>query len=224
MDLGAALFYAVAAATIVASLGVVVTRSVVYSALLLILSLALTGLVYLLLLSDFLFIVQILVYGGTVSILLLFALMLTRPRESPVLNHRAWPLAALGSLVALGAIVFGVLGTNWASLTVTTPMAQATGAGVTGNTSTGTTTTGTTARTGTTSTLRAAEPRRLGPEELGTALFTTWAVPFEVASVVLLVALVGSLLVARATDAADEGTDLADGGDGERTAVPGGAA
>lgn len=163
MDLGAVAFYVVATATVVASLGVVLTRSVVYSALLLIASLALTGFVYLLLLSDFLALVQILVYGGTVSILLLFALMLTRPREAQVMNHRGWPLAAGGSLVALVGLIWTMVGTNWA----------------------GTST---------------ASPVRLGPEEIGTALFTVWAVPFEIASVVLLIALVGSLLIARATD------------------------
>ena len=47
--------------------------------LLLILTLSLTGLVYLYLYADFLALVQILIYGGTVSVLLLFALMLTRP-------------------------------------------------------------------------------------------------------------------------------------------------
>src|ERR671925_1543487 len=104
MDLGPVLFYAAAAATVVAALGVVVTRSIVYSALLLVLALSLTGLIYLLLLADFLALVQILIYGGTVSVLLLFALMLTRPQEKPLLNHRGWPLASLGSLVLLAGL------------------------------------------------------------------------------------------------------------------------
>src|SRR5688572_19263958 len=164
MDLGAVGFYIVATATVVASLGVVLTRSVVYSALLLIASLALTGIIYLFLLSDFLALVQILVYGGTVSILLLFALMLTRPREEQIMNHRGWPLAAGGSLVALVGLIASVVTTNWV-------------------------------RPGT-----QVAATRLGPEEIGTALFTVWAVPFEIASVVLLMALVGSLLVARSTD------------------------
>ena len=184
MDGGAVAFYVVATATVVASLGVVLTRSVVYSALLLIASLALTGFVYLLLLSDFLALVQILVYGGTVSILLLFALMLTRPRELQVMNHRGWPLAALGAVVALVVLVAATTMTDWAALT---PRMTATG---------------TSASTATSSATRlAAETaRRLGPDEIGTALFTVWAVPFEIASVVLLVALIGSLLIARATE------------------------
>ena len=90
------------------------------------------------------------------------------------MNHRGWPLAAGGSLVALVGLIASVVTTNW-----TQP--------------------GTVARL-----------TRLGPEEIGTALFTVWAVPFELASVVLLVALVGSLLIARATDleAAEEGAAM----------------
>ncbi len=184
MEIGAVAFYVVATATVVASLGVVLTRSVVYSALLLVGALALTGLIYLLLLSDFLALVQILVYGGTVSILLLFALMLTRPRETLVMNHRGWPLAGLGALATLGAIVFGVVATDWAGLTPKVTQTALTAATPASATSARTTT----------------ELLRIGPEQLGSALFTVWTVPFEIASVVLLVALVGSLLIARATD------------------------
>jgi hypothetical protein len=35
------------------------------------------------------------------------------------------------------------------------------------------------------------------------ALFTTWSVPFEIASLVLLVALVGALLIARSSNEPD---------------------
>lgn len=196
MDLGAAVFYAVAVATIVSALGVVLTRSVVYSALLLVLTLAMTGLVYLLLLSDFLALVQILVYGGTVSILLLFALMLTRPREAPALNHRGWPMAGAGAVVMLAVLAYGVFGTDWTRLPVATPYTSLSApAG-----------SSTTTSVSSSSSSRPATPApqtRIGPEQLGTALFTVWAVPFEIASVVLLVALIGSLLVARATDASD---------------------
>ena len=34
-------------------------------------------------------------------------------------------------------------------------------------------------------------------EDLGNALFTTWAIPFEIASLVLIVALVGAIILAR---------------------------
>src|ERR687886_702714 len=119
MNLGAVAFYVVAAITLAASLGVVVTRSVVYSALLLVASLMLTGLVYLMLLADFLALVQILIYGGTVSVLLLFALMLTRPQERPILNHRGWPLAALAAIVLFGVLMFQTVGTSWSAAPTT---------------------------------------------------------------------------------------------------------
>ena len=169
MDLGALAFYFVAAVSLVAALGVVMTRNVVYSALLLILALSLSGLIYLLLLADFLALVQILIYGGTVSVLLLFALMLTRPQDGIALNHRGWPLAALGALLILGALVYGAVASDWSAATA-----------VTGATA-------------------GAAPVRISMEELGTALFSTWAVPFEIASVVLLVALLGALQVARSS-------------------------
>ena len=54
MDLGGIAFYVVAVVTLAASLGVVTSRSVVYSALLLVAALMLTGLIYLFLLADFL--------------------------------------------------------------------------------------------------------------------------------------------------------------------------
>jgi NADH-quinone oxidoreductase subunit J len=167
MELGAFAFYVVAAATLVAAFGVVTSRNVVYSALLLILTLSLSGLIYLILLADFLALVQILIYGGTVSVLLLFALMLTRPQDGVALNHRGWPLAALGGLLLLIPIVYGAVATDWSAATTVT------GAGPD------------------------FVPMRISPEQLGTALFSTWAVPFEIASVVLLVALLGALQVAR---------------------------
>jgi NADH-quinone oxidoreductase subunit J len=171
MDLGAVAFYAVAAVTLAAALGVVIARSVVYSALLLVAALMLTGLVYLILLADFLALVQILIYGGTVSVLLLFALMLTRPQARPITLHRGWPLAALGAAVLLVVLVYQAVATSW-----TAPAAAG--------------------RTG----AAAGMPVRASPAELGTALFTTWAVPFEIASLVLLVALMGSLVIARASE------------------------
>ncbi len=48
-----------------------------------------------------------------------------------------------------------------------------------------------------------------GPDirELGQALFTQWAVPFEIASVLLLVALIGAIVIARAGGTEPGGTE-----------------
>jgi NADH-quinone oxidoreductase subunit J len=174
MELAAVVFYALAVVTIVSALGVVVTRSIVYSALLLIVTLGLTGLVYLVLLADFLALVQILVYGGTVSILLLFALMLTPPQRNLVLNHQGWPLAAGSAVVLFVMMVAAVVATDWRQVSQVV-------AGTTGRPP-----------------LTVVEPVRVGAEQIGTTLLTIWAVPFEIAAVVLLVALIGSLLIAQA--------------------------
>jgi NADH-quinone oxidoreductase subunit J len=160
MELSAVAFYVVAGVTLVAALGVVVARSVVYAALLLILSLVMTGLIYLLLLADFLALIQILVYGGTVSILLLFALMLTPPETRPELNHRGWALGAVTSGALFALLLVASFADKWPS---------------------------------------AGAARHISLVDLGRALFSTWAVPFEVASVVLLVALLGALTIARST-------------------------
>ena len=163
MTITQATFYLLAATTIIAALGVVISRNVVYSALLLVLTLSLTGLVYLFLYSDFLALVQILIYGGTVSVLLLFALMLTRPEQSRVRTHAHWPLGVVAGLVVFGVLAYQALATDW--LQGKTPVLQ-----------------------------------RAGPVELGEQLFGPWAVPFEIASMVLLVALLGALIIARRTE------------------------
>ena len=38
-----------------------------------------------------------------------------------------------------------------------------------------------------------------GFADLGNSLFTRWAIPFEVASLVLLVALIGAIIIARSS-------------------------
>ena len=49
----------------------------------------------------------------------------------------------------------------------------------------------------TTTAVRTAEPQSVNFETLGETLFTQWAIPFEVASLVLLVALIGSIVLVR---------------------------
>ena len=48
-----------------------------------------------------------------------------------------------------------------------------------------------------TTSVRTVERQSVGFFELGESLFTDWAIPFEVASLVLLVALIGSIVLVR---------------------------
>jgi NADH-quinone oxidoreductase subunit J len=153
------LFILLALLTLGGGLGVVMTRNVVHAALYLLLSLVAVAGVYLILLAEFLALVQVLIYGGAIIIVLLFAIMLTRTAEYPhISDNRQWPLAAVVSLGMLAVLAASFL-TRWVPGT---------------------------------------RPQSPAFSELSNSLFTTWAVPFEVASLVLLVALIGAIIIARA--------------------------
>ena len=78
----------------------VATRNVVHAALFLLLSLLGAAGTYLLLFAEFLALVQVLIYGGAVTIVVLFAVMLTRSSEYPrITDNRQWPLALIAALV-----------------------------------------------------------------------------------------------------------------------------
>ena len=144
--------------TLAGGLGVVVTRNVVHAALALLLSLMAVAGIYLILFAEFLALVQVLIYGGAIIIVLLFAIMLTRTGEYPrISDNRQWPLAAVAALGLLGVLVpaFLIRGVD------------------------------------------DSQPHNPAFSDLANSLFTRWAIPFEVASLVLLVALIGSIIIAR---------------------------
>ena len=154
------IFYVVAVPTVVGAIGVVTARNVVHSALFLILSLLAVAGIFILLAAEFLAIVQVLIYGGAVTILVLFAMMLTRVRDMPqALDGPQRPFAALAAGAFMVVSIIAVVSTEWPG-----------------------------------------ESERINVisiEEIGTELFTTWAVPFEIASLVLMVALIGAIILAR---------------------------
>lgn len=231
------IFYFVAALTVLGGLGVVLARNVVHSALFLIVALLAVAAVFILLSAEFLAIVQVLIYGGAVTILILFAMMLTRVRDMPgALDGPQRPFAALAAAAFLGLSILAVVSAEWPGETekisviplgsdfvdsrsdLTEPLdASETGidvddgtrfeagemiridveemqlVAVVGNTLTVARgvqdTTPATHVVGTdVSTLR---------QGLGDKLFRNWAAPFEVASLVLLVALIGAIILAR---------------------------
>ena len=161
MTVAQVIFYLIAALAVGGALGVVLAKNAVYAALFLILALLAVAGVYILLGSEFLALVQVLIYAGAVTVLLLFALMLTRATDAPeAMTGAQWPLAAVVSMLLGGLLIATVTTSDWpgdADGTIT----------------------------------------RVLFEDLGAALFTQWAVPFEIASLVLFVALVGAIVIAR---------------------------
>lgn len=161
MTVAQGIFYVIAALAVAGGLGVVLMRNAVYAALFLILTLLSVAGVYILLASEFLALVQILIYGGAVTVLLLFALMLTRAGDVPeTMVGAQWPIAAVAASLLAGLLIAAVATTNWpgdADGMIT----------------------------------------RILFDDLGSALFRRWAVPFEIASLVLLIALIGAIVLAR---------------------------
>ena len=162
-----ALFYAIATACLLAAVGVVFSRNIVYSALFLLVSLASVAGAFVLLFAEFLALVQILIYGGAIVIVILFAIMLTRQQDFRISGeHRQWPLAALLSLGLFALMVVAFIGDS--------------------------------------SLFNSDVRTSVDVETLGKALFTQWAIPFEVASVVLLIALVGAIVISH-SEGGDQG-------------------
>ena len=161
MDAGLVTFSFLVVLVLGGALGVVITRNVAHAALYLLMSLASVAGVFILLVAEFLALVQVLIYGGAITIVLLFALMLTRAEEfSNVRDNPQWAVAGVAAIS-----IFGVLSSVIFS-----------------------------------NKLDVQQPIGPGLEELGAELFTNWVVPFEIASLVLLVALIGAIILARASD------------------------
>jgi NADH-quinone oxidoreductase subunit J len=160
MNMSLILFYGLGILTIGAGIGTVVTRNVIHAALFLLGSLMGVAGLYVILLAEFLALVQVLIYGGAITIVLLFAIMLTRSGEFPrISDNPQKPLAAVA------ATIFGILG-----ILVFLDSS---------------------------SSLDATSIGHTAFKAIGTELFTNWAIPFEVASLVLLVALIGAIVIAR---------------------------
>ncbi len=157
MSLSLIVFFIAAGIALGGALGVVMTRNIVYAAFSLLASLMGVAGLFLTAFAEFLALVQVLIYGGAIVIVILFALMLTRIQDFENLSgNRQWPVAALVS-----AVVFGLLVASVFSTTVRT----------------------------------VADRQAVSLDDLGRTLFEQWAVPFEIASLVLLVALIGVVVM-----------------------------
>ena len=158
-------FWVLAALIVLGALGAVLLSNIVHATLSLVMTLLGVAGIYLLLSSEFLALVQVLVYGGAVTILLVFGLMLTNAADDPIVTDGAQKPFALIVGIAIG-VTFSIamIDTAWDD------------AG------------------------QVAIPFRA----LGERLFVDFGLPFEVASLVLIVALIGAVAVARRPRPEDE--------------------
>jgi len=155
-------FFLLAALSIVSSLLVIFQRNVVHSAISLVATLFLMAVLFLILDTPMVGILQILVYAGAIMVLFLFVIMLLHPR---VLEGRPIFWWGVGSLAALLLV-----------LEIAPPLLKfPPGFGE-----------------------RASVAGSFGsPEMLAETLFKEFVLPFEIASVLLLVAIIGAVVLAR---------------------------
>lgn len=153
-------FYMLGTIVVFSSLGVALSKNILYSAFALLGTLVGVAGLYFTLGADFLGIAQLLIYVGGILVLILFAVLLTnRIGEMNITNlSRALPVGGIAALVLIALLVNIALATAWP----------------------------------TTEPATAPTIARIGDAFLKEALL-----PFEIASVVLLMALVGAMVIAR---------------------------
>jgi NADH:ubiquinone oxidoreductase subunit 6 (subunit J) len=148
-------------------LGVVVARNVFYAAIGLVVSLIAVAGLYVTLDADFLAVAQFMIYVGGIGVLIVFAVMMTAQLRRGSQTTRLWP----GGLAIAGllylSLVSGIIQTDWNISADTVPTSPLVASA-------------------------ADEGVRL-PD----VLFSTYLLPFELAGVVLLVATIGALVIAR---------------------------
>ena len=152
-------FWVFAVMTVGSALLVVALRNLFHAALALVVAFAGMAGLFVTLSADFLAVGQVLIYVGAISILIIFALMLT-----PLAGRRnaesgyALPAAA-GAVGVAGLVIYTVLNVDWP--------------------------------------VREGEGFEETASLLGEALLDTWVLPFEVASVLLLAAMIGAIVLVR---------------------------
>jgi len=157
------MFLGVGAIAVIGALGTVLAKNVVYGALSLLVSLMAIAGIFVLISSPFLALVQVLIYGGAIIVVVLFALMLTHQSDAAEnLDNSQKPLAALVGAAAVLSLALVIARSAWPA-TSTIP----------------------------------GEHTKGQLAKMGNELFTQWSVPFEVASLLLLVALIGAIVIAR---------------------------
>jgi NADH-quinone oxidoreductase subunit J len=162
------LFYVFAAVAVIASLLVIAQRNPIYSVLLLIASFgALSGL-YVLLEAPFVAVIQIIVYAGAIMVLFLFVVMLLNaPHEDTEFDERTHPLRRPGPMRFGGFLAIALVMELVWALTKGDESARVSGSAVT------------------------------SVADIGRILFTDYAFAFEATSVLILVAMVGAVVLAR---------------------------
>jgi NADH-quinone oxidoreductase subunit J len=161
-------FYTIAACILGFAVLVVTTKDTVHSVLFLVLDFLFVAALYVMLNAPFLAVIQVLVYAGGIVVLYLFVVMLVNLKRPPEAHQDPHRRSKLG--MALAAAVLVELAVIVASgyARAASPTVPAAALPVTGNT-----------------------------EQVGWLLYTSYLIPFEIASMLLLVAMIGAIVLAK---------------------------
>jgi len=161
------LFGAIAGAAAVCAVGVVAFNNAIRSALCLVINFFLLAFLYFTLNAEMLGITQVVVYTGAIMVLFLFVIMLLNLGGLKLINEKFDPKRVFGLVFGIG--LFAVLASQILPPLLGVKPAQ----------------------------LSPDLSKFGGPEAIGRTLFTTYVYPFEAVSVLLLIGIVGSILLAK---------------------------
>ena len=164
----ALVFYMLAVTIVGLAIAVITARSAVHSVLYLVLDFLLVAVLYVTLSAEFVAVIQVLVYAGGIVVLYLFVVMLVSLKRAPEQHADDRRLGVMGTLLA-GVVLVEIVAIARATWDQTpTAVAAVSESPVQGNT-----------------------------EQLGWLLYTEYLIPFEVASMLLLVAMIGAIVLAK---------------------------
>ncbi|MGA7192977.1 MAG: NADH-quinone oxidoreductase subunit J [Anaerolineales bacterium] len=155
-------FFILAIIAMAAALGMLLSRSAIYSALFLVLNLGTVAVFYILLNAPFIAIAQVSVYAGAIMVLFLFVIMLLGTELLPPTNALPWqrPLAIFLAAILFAESIYLLFIRKVATGDVPQPVVT------------------------------------FGsPQDVGNALFNSYLLPFEITSVLLLIAMVGAIVL-----------------------------
>lgn len=167
-------FFVLAIASTASAIGVITFRNAVHSALSLILTLLFLALFYLQLGAMFIAVVQILIYAGAIMVLFLFVvtMLATDVQDAEQRDRIPWQRYVAG---ILGVVLVAALSYLLFTGTPINGVAQTTGA----------------------DSLSAVVNAKGNIEAFGLALFHGFAFPFEVTSLLIVVAILGAMVFGR---------------------------
>jgi NADH-quinone oxidoreductase subunit J len=161
-------FYTVAAFIIGFAVLVVSTKNTVHSVLFLVMNFLFVAALYVLLGAQFLAVIQVLVYAGGIVVLYLFVVMLVNLKRPPEAHQDPHRRTMLGAGLAAAVLAELAAIVTYGYARPAAPTAAVAIVPAGGNT-----------------------------EQVGWLLYTNYLIPFEIASMLLLVAMIGAIVLAK---------------------------